>query len=84
MYGPNGTNTDEHGLNRANKYSSREEVNEDAKLRGKYYEELAEKNTELVRISKCMGEVAVDATELNPRERAAQGELFPKSWVTGQ
>ena len=33
-YGPNGTNTDEHGLNRANKYSPREEVDEDAKSEG--------------------------------------------------
>ena len=37
-YGLNGTNTDEHGLNRANKYSPREEVNEDAKLGDEYYE----------------------------------------------
>ena len=40
-YGPNGTNTDEHGLNRANKYSPREEVDEDAKRRDECYEKLA-------------------------------------------
>lgn len=83
-YGPNGTNTDECGSSRADEHSPRDGVSEDAKQRNEYYEKLAEKNAELVRISKCMGEVAVDATELNPRERAAQGELFPKSWVTGQ
>lgn len=42
------------------------------------------KNAEIVRIIEHMGGVAADATELNSRERAAQGELFPKSWVTGQ
>lgn len=45
---------------------------------------LTEKNAEIVRIIEHMGGVAADATELNSRERAAQGELFPKSWVTGQ
>ncbi len=84
-YSPNGTNIDKHGLNRADKYSPREEVNEDAKLRDEYYEQLAEKNAELVGIIKHnMGGVAVSATELNSGEHAAQGELFPKSWVTGQ
>lgn len=29
-YGPNGTNTDECGSNRANEYSPRDEVSEDA------------------------------------------------------
>ena len=72
-YGPNGTNTDEHGLNRANKYSPREEVDEDAKRRDECYEKLAEENAELVRIIKRMGGVAVNATELNPGEHAAQG-----------
>jgi len=83
-YGPNGTNTDECGSNRVNEYSPRDEVSDDVKQRDEYYEKLAEKNAELVRIIKRMGGVAVSATELNPREHATQGELSPKSWVTGQ
>ena len=83
-YGPNGTNIDECGSNRANEYSPRDEVSEDAKQRDEYYEKLTEKNAEIVGIIEHMGGVAADATELNSRERAAQGELFPKSWVTGQ
>ncbi len=85
-YGPNGTNIDEHGLNRANKYSPRDGVSEDAKQRNEYYEKLAEKNdfSEPVRTIKRMSGVAVSATNLNPREHATQDELFPKSWVTGQ
>jgi len=43
-YGPNGTNTDECGSNRANEYSPRDEVSEDAKRKAEYYEKLAEKN----------------------------------------
>ena len=84
VYGPNGTNIDECGSNRANEYSPRDEVSEDAKQRDEYYEKLAEKNAEPVRTVKHMGGVAAGAAELSPRERAAQGELFPKSWVTGQ
>lgn len=46
---------------------------------------LAEKNDfSKPRAIKHMGGAAVDATELIPRERATQDELFPKSWVTGQ
>ena len=37
MYGPNGTNIDECGSNRANEYSQRDEVSEDAKQRDEYY-----------------------------------------------
>ena len=76
VYGPNGTNIDECGLNRANEYSPRDEVSEDAKRRD------AEKNdfSKPVRVIR----LAVGATELNLRERATQGELFPESWATGQ
>ena len=85
VYGPNGTNIDECGSNRANEYSPRDEVSEDAKQRDEYYEKLAEKNDfSKPRVIEHMGGVAVDATELIPRERAAQDELFPESWVTGQ
>lgn len=42
-YGPNGTNIDECGSNRANEYSPRDEVSEDAKQRDEYYEKLTEK-----------------------------------------
>lgn len=75
-YGPNETNIDECGLNRANEYSPRDEVSEDAKRRD------AEKNdfSKPVRVIR----LAVGATELNLRERATQGELFPESWATGQ
>lgn len=83
-YGPNGTNTDECGSNRANEHSPRDEVSEGIKRKAEYYEKLAEENAEPVRTVKYMGGVAVGAAELSPRERAAQGELFPKSWVTGQ
>ncbi len=78
MYGPNGTNTDEH--------SPRDGVSDDAKQRNEYYEKLAEKNdfSEPVRTIKRMSGVAVSETNLNPREHATQDELFPKSWVTGQ
>lgn len=81
MYGPNGTNIDECGSNRANEYSPRDEVSEDAKQRDEYYEKLAEKNdfSKSVRDIRRMGGVAVYATELNPREHATQDELFPKS-----
>ena len=70
----------ECGLNRANEYSPRDEVSEDAKQRD------AEKNdfSKPVRVIRRMGGVAVGATELNLRERATQGELFSESWVTGQ
>ena len=84
VYGPNGTNIDECGSNRANEYSQRDEVSEDAKQRDEYYKKLAEKNTEIIRIIEHMGGVAVGAIDLNPREHATQGELFPESWVTGQ
>ncbi len=84
MYGPNGTNIDECGSNRANEYSPRDEVSEDAKQRDEYCKKLAEKNAEPVRTIERMGGVAVDAAELSSRERATQGELFPESWVTGQ
>ena len=86
MYGPNGTNIDECGSNRANEYSPRDEVSEDAKQRDEYYEKLAEKNdfSRSVRDVRRMGGVTVSATELSPRERATQDELFPESWVTGQ
>ena len=86
MYGPNGTNIDEYGSNRANEYSPRDEVSEDAKQRDEYYEKLAEKNdfSKSVRDIRRMGGVTVSATELSPRERATQDELFPESWVTGQ
>jgi len=84
-YGPNGTNTDECGSNRANEYSPRDEVSEDVRQRDEYYEKLAEKNDfSKPRAIEHMGGVAVYATALNPREHATQGELFPKSWVTGQ
>lgn len=81
MYGPNGTNIDECGSNRANEYSPRDEVSEDAKQRDEYYEKLAEKNdfSKSVRDIRRMGGVTVYATELNPREHATQDELFPKS-----
>ena len=68
MYGPNGTNIDEYGSNRANEYSPRDEVSEDAKQRDEYYEKLAEKNAEPVRTVKHMGGVAAGAAELSPRE----------------
>lgn len=88
MYGPNGTNIDECGSNRANEYSPRDEVSEDVERKAEYYEKLAEENendlSEFIGTIKCMGGVAAGAAELSPRERAAQGELFPKSWVTGQ
>ena len=79
-YGPNGTNTNECGSNGANEYSPRDEVSEDAKQRD------AEKNdfSKPVRVIRRMGGVALNATELSPRERATQDELFPESWVTGQ
>ena len=83
-YGPNGTNTDECGSNRANEYSPRDEVSEDAKQRDEYCKKLAEKNAQPARTVKHMSRVAVSVTELNPGEHAVQGELFPKSWVTGQ
>ena len=83
-YGPNGTNTNECGSNRANEYSPRDEVSEDVKRKAEYYEKLAEENAEPVRTVKHMGGVAAGAAELSPRERVAQGELFPESWVTGQ
>lgn len=88
MYGPNGTNTDEHGLNRADEHSPRDGVSEDVERKAEYYEKLAEENendlSESIGTIKCMGRTAVDATELNLRERATQGELFPESWATGQ
>ena len=86
VYGPNGTNIDECGLNRANEYSPRDGASEDAKQRNEYYEKLAEKNdfSEPVRTIKRMSGVAVSATKLNPREHATQDELFPESWATGQ
>ncbi len=59
-------------------------MSEDVKQRNEYYEKLAEKNAEIVRIIEHMGGVAVGTIELNLREHATQGELFPKSWVTGQ
>lgn len=78
-YGPNGTNTDECGSNRANEYSPRDEVSEGVKQRD------AEKNDfSKLRVIKHMGRVAVDAAELSSRERATQGELFPEIWATGQ
>lgn len=83
-YGPNGTNIDECGSNRANEYSPRDEVSDDVKRKAEYYEKLAEENAESVRTAKHMGGVAVSAAKLSPRERAAQGELFSKSWVTEQ
>lgn len=85
-YGPNGTNTDECGSSRADEHSPRDEVSEDAKRKAEYYEKLAEKNdfSKPVRVSRRMGGVAVSSTELSPRERATQDELFPESWVTGQ
>ena len=88
VYGPNGTNIDECGSNRANEYSPRDEVSEDVERKAEYYEKLAEENendlSESIGTIKCMGRTAVDATELNLREHATQGELFPESWVTGQ
>ena len=81
-YGPNGTNIDECGSNRANEYSPRDEVSEDAKQRDEYYKKLAEENendlSESIGTIKCMDRAAVDATELNLREHATQGKLFPK------
>ena len=86
IMGPNGTNTDECGSNRANEHSPRDEVSEDSKQRDEYYEKLAEKDdsSEDIRAVKRIGRVAVDATELSLREHATQDELFPESWVTGQ
>lgn len=86
VYGPNGTNIDECGLNRANEYSPRDEASEDVERKAEYYEKLAEENdpSESIRTIEHMGGVAVSATELNPGEHATQGELFPESWVTGQ
>ena len=77
---------DECGSNRANEYSPRDEVSEDVKQRDEYYEKLAEKNdfSKSVRDIRRMGGVTVSATELSPRERATQDELFPESWVTEQ
>lgn len=87
-YGPNETNTNERDSNRISKYSPRDEASEDVERKAEYYEKLAEENendlSESIRTVKCMGRTAVDATELNLREHATQGELFPKSWVTGQ
>ncbi len=83
-YGPNGTNTDECGSNRANEYSPRDGASEDVKRKAEYYEKLAEENAEPVRTVKHMSRVAVSVTELNPGEHAVQDELFPESWVTGQ
>ena len=83
-YGPNGTNTDECGSNRADEYSPRDEVSEDVRQRDEYYEKLAEKNAEPTRTVKHMSRVAVSVTELNPGEYAVQDELFPENWVTGQ
>ena len=79
-YGPNGTNTDECGSNGANEYSPRDEVSEDAKQSD------AEKNdfSKPVRVIRRMSGTALNATELSPRERATQDELFPKSRGTGQ
>lgn len=85
-YGPNGTNTDECGSNRASEYSPRDEVSQDVRQRDEYYEKLAEKNdfSKSVRDIRRMGGVTVSATELSPRESATQDELFPESWVTRQ
>ena len=70
----------DHGPNRISKYSPRDGVGEDAKQRD------AEKNdfSKPVRVIRRIGGVALNATELSPRERATQDELFPESWVTGQ
>ena len=57
MYGPNGTNIDECGSNRANEYSPRDEVSEDVKRKAEYYEKLAEENAEPVRTVKHMVEL---------------------------
>lgn len=61
-------------------------MSEDVKQRDEYYEKLAEKNdfSKSVRDIRRMGGVTVSATELSPRERATQDELFPESWVTEQ
>ena len=87
-YGPNVTNTNERDSNRISKYSPRDEASEDVERKAEYYEKLAEENendlSESIGTIKCMGRTAVDATELNLRERATQGELFPESWATGQ
>ena len=42
-YGPNGTNTDECGSNRADEYSPRDEVSEDVRQRDEYYEKLMQR-----------------------------------------